>query len=158
MSNSGSKFVSKIFSLVDLWLIGVFIVILFVDGANEINAIKILSSIGVVVYSISATLLSILLFFGVILLAVFAYSDKVNSSKINFDTLNEKGKFRQAIDKIWGYSKVLAMFVLASQLQHNYVATISVIILIEKIIFEPIIPAVKTKMALLALSGETKNE
>jgi len=76
-TDSGSKFISKVISFVDLGLIILLGLAIFYPGASEINAIKIITSINVILYNIFSTIMLILLLVGIIVLFLFAYTDKV---------------------------------------------------------------------------------
>ena len=157
-TDNGSKFISKVISFVDLGLIILLGLAIFYPGLSEINAIKIITSINVILYNILSTIMMILLLVGVVVLFLFAYTDKVDSTKINWNLSEDKSKLKTALSKIWGFAKIISLFVFAAMTNHNYVATITALILLEKIAYEPMVPAVKTKMTILALAEENKSE
>jgi len=145
-----TKFLSRFLSYMDISFIVLLIVLLYIPASIEINAIKILDVVLTRMYSFSSTIMVLILLIGNIVL--FSYAFFNTNIKVNWDLQYNKKKV--FISKMFGYTKAVAIFYLASELKYNYIAILSIIILIEKLAMEPLMPAVKTKMTLLALAGD----
>ena len=145
--SNGTTFISRIFSVLNISLIALLTYMLVYPEARDISTIRILSSVGIAVFSITYTIFTGVLLLGLVTLFLFAYTNKIDNAKIGDTTkLLASRKLIGIIKQIWDYAKLVALFYLTANLNYVYAASIVVLALIEKVIYGFMSSAIKAKI------------